>query len=105
MSKLSFSANIDISGYSSGAKISNEGTNSKHSGSLAGPRFVNEMSSGHRRLLQVSRPRKQTSLLAGIAARAAAKAQVDILDWVFSEGFQVSLDSLNDEFYHGACLV
>lgn len=48
---------------------------------------------------------KQSSLLADIAARAAAKAQVDILDWVFSEGFQVSLDSLNDEFYHGACLV
>lgn len=47
---------------------------------------------------------KQSSLLADIAARAAAKAQVDILDWVFSEGFQVPPDSLNDEFYHQACL-
>lgn len=38
-------------------------------------------------------PEKQSSLLADIAACAAAKAQVDILDWVFSEGFQVPPDS------------
>ncbi|OJJ89072.1 ankyrin repeat domain-containing protein [Aspergillus glaucus CBS 516.65] len=49
-------------------------------------------------------PEKQTSLLADIASRAAAKAQVDILDWVFSGGFQVPPDSLNGEFYHQACL-
>ncbi|BCR91303.1 ankyrin repeat domain-containing protein [Aspergillus chevalieri] len=49
-------------------------------------------------------PKSQSSLLADIAARAAAKAQVDILDWVFSEGFQAPPDSLNDEFYHQACL-
>ncbi|ODM15874.1 hypothetical protein SI65_08715 [Aspergillus cristatus] len=48
-------------------------------------------------------PEKQSSLLTGIAERAAAKAQVDILNWVFSEGFQVAAEPLNNEIYHQAC--
>lgn len=48
-------------------------------------------------------PSKKPDLLVGIAERAARKAQVEILDWVFREGFHVASDSLNNEFYHQAC--
>ncbi|RAH72611.1 ankyrin repeat domain-containing protein [Aspergillus aculeatinus CBS 121060] len=56
-----------------------------------------------RDLYQSTDPEKQPSLLAHIAARAAGKAQLDILDWVLSEGFHVAPGSLNNEFYHQAC--
>lgn len=56
-----------------------------------------------RDLYQSTGPEKQPSLLAHIAAQAAGKAQLDILDWVFSEGFRVAPGSLNNEFYHQAC--
>ncbi|PYI34289.1 ankyrin [Aspergillus indologenus CBS 114.80] len=54
-------------------------------------------------LYQSTDAEKQPGLLAHIAARAAGKAQLDIFDWVFSEGFQVTPGSMNDEFYHQAC--
>ncbi|RAH48591.1 ankyrin repeat domain-containing protein [Aspergillus brunneoviolaceus CBS 621.78] len=56
-----------------------------------------------RDLHQSTDSKKQPSLLAHIAARAAGKAQLEILDWVFSEGFRVAPGSLNNEFYHQAC--
>lgn len=46
----------------------------------------------------------QSELLPDIAALAASKAQTDILDWVFSAGYQVPADSLNDECYDQACV-
>ncbi|PWY72261.1 hypothetical protein BO70DRAFT_399143 [Aspergillus heteromorphus CBS 117.55] len=46
---------------------------------------------------------EKSSLLEQIAECAARKAQLEILDWVFSEGFQVPPDSLNNEFYHQVC--
>ncbi|KAF5124245.1 Ankyrin repeat and SOCS box protein 3 [Metarhizium anisopliae] len=48
-------------------------------------------------------PSKQSDLLKGIAERAAKAKQVDMLNWVFSQGFQLAPDSLNNDFYHQVC--
>ncbi|OJJ96555.1 hypothetical protein ASPACDRAFT_1882848 [Aspergillus aculeatus ATCC 16872] len=56
-----------------------------------------------RDLCQSTDPEKQPSLLAHIVARAAGKAQLDILDWLCSEGFQIAPGFVNNEFYHQAC--
>ncbi|GKZ81646.1 hypothetical protein AnigIFM56816_006167 [Aspergillus niger] len=59
-----------------------------------------------RELYESTDPDGQPSLLEQIAALAALAAkhiQLDIIDWVFREGFQVPLETLNDEFYFRVC--
>lgn len=65
--------------------------------------IINGNLQGVKAFYESADPEKQSSLLADIAEHAASKAQVDILDWVFSQGFQVPTNSLNNEFYHQAC--
>ncbi|KAI2896874.1 hypothetical protein CBS76997_8869 [Aspergillus niger] len=56
-----------------------------------------------RELYESTDPDGQSSLLAQIAALAAKHIQLDIIDWVFNEGFQLPLETLNDEFYFQVC--
>ncbi|KAL3249327.1 hypothetical protein ABHI18_011656 [Aspergillus niger] len=56
-----------------------------------------------RELYESKDPDGQSSLLAQIAALAAKHIQLGIIDWVFNEGFQLPLETLNDEFYFQVC--
>jgi ankyrin repeat protein len=47
---------------------------------------------------------QQPKLLASVAAHAARKGQVDILDWCCRAGLQLPRDSLNNELYEQACM-
>ncbi|QPG95292.1 hypothetical protein C2857_000022 [Epichloe festucae Fl1] len=46
---------------------------------------------------------KQGDILRDIAEGAAQHANVQLLDWVLNEGFEIPADSLNNEFYHQVC--
>lgn len=65
--------------------------------------IANGKLSAVRELYQLTDPDGQPSLLEQIAALAAKHIQLDIIDWVFTEGFQVPLETLNDEFYFQVC--
>ncbi|KAI3011140.1 hypothetical protein CBS147346_1341 [Aspergillus niger] len=65
--------------------------------------IANGKLSAVRELYESTDPDEQPSLLEQIAALAAKHIQLDIIDWVFTEGFQVPLETLNDEFYFQVC--
>lgn len=75
----------------------------KHLPDTAESDVANGNIQGVKEFYKLSDPSEQSSLLKIIAERAAKAKQIGILDWVFSEGFQIELDSLNNDFYHEVC--
>ncbi|RDH36212.1 ankyrin [Aspergillus welwitschiae] len=65
--------------------------------------IANDKLSAVRELYESTDPDGQPRLLYQIAALAAKHIQLDIIDWVFTEGFQLPLETLNDEFYFQVC--